>query len=278
MTKGQCFKIKSLVEVESMKKKENTMKIAAGSFLALVLVAAGVTVYQSNTQNNTEEQKQLAENITEEETESEYADVQNANSDEAKAVLPEEESDTDSGLNTSEEEEMIHKEENNVTQNDQMDENSSSVSAEVKPVFHFSEDSLMEYPVSGQIVLDYSMDGSIYFPTLEVYKYNPAVVLSAEVGTPVKAAAAGEIVAVSEDPQTGTTVTMDIGDGYQLTYGQLSELTNIAGNTVSQGEIIGYVAEPTKYYTKEGSNLYFAMTKDGESVDPMLYMESGSEE
>lgn len=261
-----------------MKKKENTMKIAAGSFLALVLVAAGVTVYQSNTQNNTEEQKQLAENITEEETESEYADVQNANSDEAKAVLPEEESDTDSGLNTSEEEEMIHTEENNVTQNDQMDENSSSASAEVKPVFHFSEDSLMEYPVSGQIVLDYSMDGSIYFPTLEVYKYNPAVVLSAEVGTPVKAAAAGEIVAVSEDPQTGTTVTMDIGDGYQLTYGQLTELTNIAGNTVSQGEIIGYVAEPTKYYTKEGSNLYFAMTKDGESVDPMLYMESGSEE
>ena len=38
------------------------------------------------------------------------------------------------------------------------------------------------------------------------------------------------------------------------------------------GATLGYVSEPTKYYSKEGSNLYFAMTKDGVSVDPLEYL------
>ena len=38
----------------------------------------------------------------------------------------------------------------------------------------------MEWPVSGDVLIDYSMDGAVYFPTLEVYKYNPAVILSAQ--------------------------------------------------------------------------------------------------
>ena len=41
---------------------------------------------------------------------------------------------------------------------------------------------------------------------------------------------------------------------------------------VSAGEIIGTIAEPTKYYTKEGSNLYFALSKDGQPLDPTLYL------
>jgi murein DD-endopeptidase MepM/ murein hydrolase activator NlpD len=41
---------------------------------------------------------------------------------------------------------------------------------------------------------------------------------------------------------------------------------------VSKGTTIGYVAAPTIYYSAEGSNLYFAMKKDGEPIDPILYL------
>ena len=41
---------------------------------------------------------------------------------------------------------------------------------------------------------------------------------------------------------------------------------------VSAGSILGYISEPTKYYTKEGANLYFALSKDGVSLDPMQYL------
>ena len=39
------------------------------------------------------------------------------------------------------------------------------------------------------------------------------------------------------------------------------------------GAVLGYVSEPTKYYCEEGSNLYFEMKKNGEPVDPFLYLE-----
>ena len=42
---------------------------------------------------------------------------------------------------------------------------------------------------------------------------------------------------------------------------------------VEKGEVIGYIAEPTKYYSTEGSNLYFAMTKEEDPVNPMNYLE-----
>jgi murein DD-endopeptidase MepM/ murein hydrolase activator NlpD len=41
---------------------------------------------------------------------------------------------------------------------------------------------------------------------------------------------------------------------------------------VNKGELIGYVAEPSKYYVVEGPNVYFQMLKDGKPVNPLEYM------
>ncbi len=41
---------------------------------------------------------------------------------------------------------------------------------------------------------------------------------------------------------------------------------------VNAGEVIAKVAEPTSYYTLEGTNLYFQMEKI-KSVDPLKYLE-----
>ena len=65
----------------------------------------------------------------------------------------------------------------------------------------------------------------------------------------------------------------DLGDGYQAVYGQLKDLNFEEGATVEAGQIIGYIGEPTKYYSVEGSNLYFAMEKDGEPINPMEYFQ-----
>ena len=45
------------------------------------------------------------------------------------------------------------------------------------------------------------------------------------------------------------------------------------GDRVSRGDLLGFVSEPTKYYSVEGSNLYFQMLKDGEPVNPMDYLQ-----
>jgi len=58
---------------------------------------------------------------------------------------------------------------------------------------------------------------------------------------------------------------------------QLKDITVEPGQTVESGTILGYVSDPTKYYVKEGANLYFSMTKDGNPIDPMIYIETVTE-
>ena len=147
-----------------------------------------------------------------------------------------------------------------------------SASALSAPKLSFSEDTLMEWPVHGTILLDYNMDQTVYFPTLDQYKLSPAIAVQAVEGAPVTAAADGTVYSIEEDAQTGTTLTMELGSGYQAVYGQLKDLTVEEGDIVTKGSVIGYVGTPTKYYSKEGSNLYFAMKKDGKPIDPIAYL------
>ena len=137
----------------------------------------------------------------------------------------------------------------------------------------FTEDSIMEWPVRGTVLVDYNMDETVYYPTLDQYRVSSAIALQAVEDAPVYAAADGQVLSIVQDACTGTTVTMELGNGYQAVYGQLKDLTVAEGDTVKEGEVIGNISAPTKYYSVEGPNLYFAMKKDGVPVDPFEYLE-----
>ena len=54
---------------------------------------------------------------------------------------------------------------------------------------------------------------------------------------------------------------------------QLKEVAVEEGEYLEAGSLLGYVSEPTKYYTLEGSNLYFQLLKEKQPVNPMEYIE-----
>ena len=147
-------------------------------------------------------------------------------------------------------------------------------SASVKKQLHFSSNDSIIWPVNGDVILNYSMDQSVYFATLDQYKYNPALVIASDVSTKVRSVAEAKVVSISNSEETGLTVKVDLGDNYVAIYGQLKDVEVEKGAYISKGEVIGYVSEPTKYYSVEGSNLYFAMTKDGKPVNPATYFGS----
>lgn len=140
------------------------------------------------------------------------------------------------------------------------------------PIYNFGEDSNLIWPVAGEIILGYNMDNTIYFPTLDQYKCNPSIIVSAPVGNNVLSAAAGVVKDIYEDSILGTVMVVSIGDGYELRYGQLSDLQVGISDNVEVGQVLAKVDEPTRYFTVEGSNLYFELTKDGMPMDPMLYL------
>ena len=138
---------------------------------------------------------------------------------------------------------------------------------------NFGEDSQLLWPVDGNVLMSYSMDKTVYFSTLDQYRYNPAMIIAGEVGETINASAAGTVSAIEESAETGLTVTLDMGNGYSAVYGQLKDVQVQAGDYIAAGEPIGSLNEPTKYYSVEGTNLYFQVLKDGEPVDPMNFME-----
>ena len=130
------------------------------------------------------------------------------------------------------------------------------------------------YPLQGEVVLPYSIDHAIYDPTLEQYRTNASISLSAKQGTAVKAAADGTVQAVTEDAETGKTIVIAHGDGWLTTYGQLEDTVKVKeGEKVTQGQKIGAVDTPTKYGAALGSHLEFAMEQNGEPKDPVKHLQ-----
>ncbi len=137
---------------------------------------------------------------------------------------------------------------------------------------NFNEKKGLSWPVKGDVILKYSANNTVYFKTLAQYKCNPAIVISASAGDSVKAAADGVVAEISKADDIGNIVTVDVGSGYTVTYGQLEGISVKKGQAVKEGDVIASVAEPTKYFSEEGSNLYFQVKENGNTVDPMLLL------
>ena len=133
---------------------------------------------------------------------------------------------------------------------------------------NFDKSAGLLWPISGNVVIPYSPDHSVYYPTLDQFSISEAMVLSATVGTEVKAAAKGVVTSIEEDHRTGTTVTLALGNDTSLVYGQLDVTELEVGDVVEAGACLGTVAEPTRYYVIEGPNLYFQVLEGETSIDP----------
>ena len=245
---------------------------AAGIVICFVAVIALVGVYTfNNYQKDIDEQmakaEKQAEQLTEDKTEETTTDdivLPEAGGQEDKGTASEENSPgTESGENGGQD---------SAGAGTGDADGAAASGADTSGVW-FSEDSVLTWPASGAVIMGYSMDQTVFFQTLEQYKYNPAMIISGEVGETITASAAGIVTDISETAQTGTTVSLDMGNGYTAVYGQLTDVALSAGDYVNAGEKIGNLSEPTKYYSIEGPNLYFEILKDGEPVDPMNFME-----
>ena len=144
------------------------------------------------------------------------------------------------------------------------------VSAEDR--LHFDQETGLLWPVEGDILIEYSADKVVFFPTLSQFKTNPALIIGSKVGEDVKASAAGIVKRIEKNDETGTTVTMAIGDDFKVVYGQLKDVTVSKGDEVSEGQVIGKIAKPTKYYSVEGANLYYQVMQKGETINPLVLL------
>ena len=252
-------------------------KIILNSAVLAVMAALGITVYQIGTSSSKEEI--MYEEAKEESEKEKSTEPQISEETKEEALVDADTSQVQASMEkNAEAEEKKETEEESSDETQEPEETPVETAANPQaaplnlPEVNFSEETLMEWPIHGNILVDYSMDSTVYFPTLDQYRLSPAIAVQADEGAPVMSAVNGTVYSVEETAKTGTTVTMELGNGYQAVYGQLKDLNVSEGDTVKKGAIIGYVNAPTKYYSEEGSNLYFAMKKDGKPIDPIAYL------
>ncbi|MBQ2752864.1 MAG: M23 family metallopeptidase [Firmicutes bacterium] len=140
---------------------------------------------------------------------------------------------------------------------------------ESKTVASVSDEFILEWPVTGEIVMDYSTDSLIYDVTLEQYRTNDSVSISAEEGENVAASAKGTVKKVAHSREDGWYVVIDHENGWETTYGQLrDDLAVKEGDRVDSGDTLGFVADPSVYGAMLGEHVEFKVTLNDYAVDP----------
>ena len=128
-------------------------------------------------------------------------------------------------------------------------------------------------PVAGETVTGYAMETLSYNETTRDWRTHAGLDIAAEEGTPVLAAADGEVYTVYADDTMGTTVVIRHQDGYTTRYSSLAEEVSVsAGDTVTLGQQIGTVGNTALLESALGDHLHFCVLYEDEAVDPAEFL------
>lgn len=130
-----------------------------------------------------------------------------------------------------------------------------------------------EAPVAGEIIKDFTMDTLSYSKTLEEWTTHPGIDIKADKTTVVAAAEEGVVESIKNDPRYGLTITISHENGFKTIYSNLLTTEFVKENeTVEKGQTIATVGESSSFEISDDSHLHFEMYKDGELVNPTIYL------
>ncbi len=130
-----------------------------------------------------------------------------------------------------------------------------------------------EKPVDGEVVREYAKDNLIYSETLKEWVTHMGIDIKAEKTTVVKAAEAGTIKSIKNDPRYGLTIVIEHDGSTQTVYSNLltSEFV-VEGEKVEKGQSIGTVGNTAVFEIADEPHLHFEILKDSIPVDPAIYI------
>ena len=106
-------------------------------------------------------------------------------------------------------------------------------------------------------------------PTAGASTFHQGVDLAGPEGTPIYATRAGYVTIARYSSSAGYYVSINHGDGYSSIYMHMTTYTVSAGQTVAQGQLIGYMGSTG---ISTGSHLHFGISYNGTYVNPALYV------
>jgi len=121
----------------------------------------------------------------------------------------------------------------------------------------------MHWPVAGRIT---SYFGNRYHPILHFTRFHAGLDFGAAWGSPIVAAADGQVVAAGWAGGYGREVRIAHPGGVTTVYGHMSGIVASAGNYVRAGQLIGYVGSSG---LSTGPHLHYEVRQGGVPVNPL---------
>ena len=122
-------------------------------------------------------------------------------------------------------------------------------------------------PTTGWLSSQFSL--SRFHPILHLSRPHEGIDLSAPMGAPIVAPAAGRVISVSNEPGYGNTFQIDHGNGIITKFAHCSRIVVHVGEQVTRGGLIATVGN-TGLAT--GPHLHYEVHVNGRPVDPLKYV------
>ena len=119
------------------------------------------------------------------------------------------------------------------------------------------------WPVDGPVVSGFGMRWG---------RMHEGIDIAVPAGTPIRAAASGSVVLLQSEAESGgygNFTCLDHGGGLQTCYAHQSSFAVASGQSVSQGEVIGYAGCTGHCF---GDHLHFEVRIGGAPTDPLGYL------
>ena len=123
--------------------------------------------------------------------------------------------------------------------------------------------SAMMWPVNARITSTFGMR---YHPILHFARMHSGIDFGAAWGTPIHAAADGQVSRAGWAGGYGRQVRIEHGGGLATSYSHMSRMIVAPGSPVRQGQVIGYVGTSG---LSTGSHLHYEVLRGGQAVNPM---------
>ena len=123
------------------------------------------------------------------------------------------------------------------------------------------------------LIKDFSSDELYLNSTLGRWEFHDGIdLVSADLK--VFAVADGEVLEVSENSLTGTTILVKHSDSLVSLYGSLNPDVDVQkGDKVKAGEVLGSADNTASSEAADGKHLHFSLIEDGKKIDPANYLE-----
>jgi len=257
----------------------------SGSILAIAIIGFIVTffIYGNKIENETNLGKLNTSIVDDyvqntEETSSPFGKTVNEMENENNGDIQNEETNTTKyAVNTSEvEENIISSNKTKNTKTETTTKNTTSESTTKKDATKTENkvvDPTFKRPVAGEIIREFAKDKLVYSNTLGEWVTHNGIDIKADKTTVIKASAEGTVKSIKNDPRYGLTVVIEHTNGFISIYSNLLTAEFVVeGEKVKQGQTIGTVGSTATFEISDEPHLHFEITKDGEYLDPELYI------